>query len=478
MVVFLIILGVLCAFVTVLLIRAARFQPAAQEQVEPAATAVDEAGALAHMQAMIRVKTVSYRDKTLEDDSQFEAFVNLLPTLYPALHEALTLERVGSRGLLYRWAGKGRENPSVFMAHYDVVPAQEDAWEKPPFEGIVEKGLLWGRGTLDTKGTLLGILEAAEALVKQGFQPEQDVYLSFGGDEETRGGGTPGIVALLRSRGIKPAFVLDEGGAVVEKVFPGVSRPCAMIGIGEKGSMDVRLSAKSPGGHASTPPRHTAVGLLAKAVTRIDKAPFPFRLTPPALRMFDTLGRHASFPLRVVFANLWCFKPLLNLVCRMAGGELNALTRTTCAFTQMQGSDAPNVLPPEAFVGANLRLLGGDTVESAKARLAKTAGNQAITVEVIRGNDPSPVSLAEGEPWQRLCRGISAVWPEAIQSPYLMMAASDACHYTAISDHVYRFSAMALSSEERKLIHGHNERVPVETLYKTIRFYQQIMGMC
>lgn len=472
-----IVLGLIAAWLLVIIIRAAMFTPKTQQPVTPTEEAIDERAVTAHMQALIRCHTVSYHDKALEDAAAFEALPELLKTLYPHLHAACQQERVGTRGLLYRWAGKQADKPSVFMAHYDVVPVEEGQWQKPPFDAVIENGVLWGRGTLDTKGTLLGVLEAADALIAEGFVPAQDVYLAFGGDEEIGGGGAPGIVALLKERGITPAFVLDEGGAVVEKVFPGVTRPAALVGIGEKSSVNVSFRVTSRGGHASAPPPHTPVGVLAQAVTRVEGKPFPFHLTEPARALFDTLGRHSTFVYRLIFANLWCFAPLLNLLCKKMGGEMNALVRTTCAFTQMTGSDAPNVMPPAAMVGANLRVISGETVAGTKARLEQIIANPEITVTVEQGEDPCADSRTDGEAWTRLGNAIGQTWPEAILSPYLMVAASDSRHYTGISEHVYRFSAMALSGEERRMIHGNDERIPLEKLYRTVQFYRRVMRL-
>lgn len=475
MILLLCILAAVAIFLLVLIVRAAAFKPAAQKASPPTPVQVDEEAASTHMQALIRCKTVSFSNKSLEDPAPFEAFPALLQTLYPAIHQACPPERIGERGLLFHWKGRESARPSVFMSHYDVVPANEDQWQKPPFDAVIEDGVMWGRGTLDTKGTLLGVMEAAESLIKEGFVPAQDIYLCFGGDEEVSGGGAPGIVAELTRRGIKPAFVLDEGGAVVEGVFPGVKQPAALVGIGEKGSMNVTFHLNSQGGHASAPPPHTTVGLLAQAVTRVEAQPFPFHLTAPAKALFDTLGRHSTFVYRLIFANLWCFAPVLNLICKKSGGEMNALVRTTCAFTQMKGSDAANVMPPVASVGANLRIIGGENMQTVKARLSQIIGNENINITIDSGMDPCPESKASGEAWERLGGAIAQTWPAAILSPYLMVAASDSRHYATISDAVYRFSAMPLSGQERKLIHGNDERIPLEKLYDTVRFYIRLM---
>ena len=478
MIFWIILLALLIAFIAVLVHRTANFKPEPLEPVTLTAETVDEDKVIRDMQALIRCKTVSYRDKSLEDDAEFEKLEALLPQLFPHVFGACQLRQPTNRSLLFHWKGKSAKAPGVLMAHYDVVPVNEELWEKPAFDAILEDGVLWGRGTLDTKGTFLGVLEAADHLIAQGFVPENDLYLAFAGDEEISGFGAPAIVDWFKQQGITPAFVLDEGGAVVENVFPGVKEPCALIGIGEKGPMDVRLTLDTNGGHSSTPPPHSPVGVLAKAVHNIENHPFPFTLTAPAAQMFDILGRRSTFLYRMIFANMWCFKPVLNLFCRLSGGELNALVRTTVAFTQMQGSSASNVLPPHAWVGANLRLISGETVEKARKRLQRLCGDKRIKVDVVMGMNPSPISLTDDEPYQRLSKAIRATWTDAVVSPYLMLACSDSRHYGAISDHVYRFSAMALSKEERGMIHGNNERVPVATLVKTVAFYQRIIKSC
>ncbi len=473
-----ILLILLAAFIAVLLARAAAFKPRAEAPATASPEQVDEQKAVRDLQALIQCRTVSYRDKSLEDNTEFDKLEALLPQLFPNVCKVCAFVKPGPRSLLFHWKGKSAEKPGVLMAHYDVVPVNQDAWTHPAFDALIEDGVIWGRGTLDTKGTLLGVLEAANTMIARGFTPANDLYLAFAGDEEISGEGAPTIVRYLTEHGVKPAFVLDEGGAVVENVFPGVSQPCAVVGTGEKGPMDVKLTLKTKGGHASTPPAHTPVGVLAQAVTRVENHPFPFTLTAPAAQMFDTLGRRSTFLYRLIFANLWCFKPVLNLLCKKSGGELNALVRTTVAFTQMQGSAASNVLPPDAWVGANLRLIGNETTQSAQAYLRKVIHDDRVQIEMVHGMNPSPISRTDDEPFARLSRAIRSTWTDAIVSPYLMLACSDSRHYGAISDHVYRFSAMALSKEERGLIHANDERVPVATIVKTVAFYQRLIGMC
>ena len=473
-----IILGLAAAFLTVIFVRTVLFRP--KEGFHPSGAKVElcEEKIKADMAEMIRCKTISYRDKSLIDEAEFEKFRQLLPKLFPKVHEVCEREFVGDSGILYHWKGKSDKDSVVLMAHYDVVPVEEDQWEKPPFEGILENGVLWGRGTLDTKGTFCGIMEAAEKLLNEGFVPEHDLYFSFSGDEEIMGESCPEIVSLMEKRGIKPALVVDEGGAVVENVFPGVDGECALIGIAEKGMANIRFLAKSQGGHASMPPVHTIVGELSKAVVQVENHPFPMQFTKPVREMFDTLGRRSSFVYRMLFANLWCFQGLLDQVCKRAGGELNAMMRTTCAVTAMEGSKAYNVIPPAASVGMNLRLLGTDTTESAKAYLEKIVGNDQIQVELLEGMNPSIESDIDCEEWRRLGQAVADTWPQAVVSPYLMMACSDSRHFCRITDRIYKFSAMKLSKEERGMIHGNNERVPVETLVKTVEFYVRLIQSC
>ena len=386
---------------------------------------------------------------------------------------------MGRNGLLFTWKGRTSEAPSVLMAHYDVVPADEANWSRPPFEGLIEDGVLWGRGTLDTKCTLCCALEAAEQLLAEGFTPAHDLYFAFSGEEEIAGPSASDIVDELQRRGVEPAFVLDEGGAVVTGVFPGVDAPCALIGTSEKGQMQLFLDMKSEGGHASAPPRSTIAGRLARAVTRIEKRPAPFTLTPPAAEMFDTLGRRSIWPVRMVFANLWLFRPALDLATRLMGGELNALVRTTCAVTQMQGSPAYIVLPPVAAVGVNLRLLCGDSADKAEARIRRAVGDEAVSFRRGPWAEPSPYSETEGsEGWARLKSAVERTWPDAIVSPYLMLAGSDSRHYGRISRNVYRFGPLELSKEERGTIHGNNERVPLAKVVKCAEFYLRLIRSC
>jgi carboxypeptidase PM20D1 len=472
-----IILALFLLVIALVLIRTLRFRPLPQASVSQSPANIDSEKAANDLSEMIRCKTVSHIDGTLEDEAEFEKFEKLLPRLFPKVFSVCEYEKLSSRALLFRWKGKAKGEPVILMAHFDVVPADDAEWEKPAFSGIIENGVIWGRGTLDTKSTLLSVLSAAEARISEGFVPEQDYYFCFGGNEEIMGDGAPSIVEELGRRGIKPCMVLDEGGAIVENVFPGVSKPCALIGIGEKGSWNVALSAKANGGHSSAPSAETPVDMLAKAVCKIHDHPFKFRITKSARELFNNIARHSSFAFRMIFANLWLFSPVLNLICKKQGGELNAMLRTTVAFTMAEGSNTPNVLPSSAYVVMNVRLLEGDTKKSALERFKKLVNNASVECLDIIGSDPSTSSPSDTRGYKAIERAINESYPGVIVSPYLMIACSDSRHYLKICENVYRFSGMPLSAEERLMIHGKNEQIPVEKLADTIRFYYRLMGI-
>ena len=472
------ILGLVALFLAIILIRAACFKPKAQPAVSEETVSFDKDASIRNLQELIRCRTVSYNDPALEDDAEFEKLIALLPSLYPRVFDVCSVRQLPDRALLFRWPGKSDAAPAVMMAHYDVVPVDESKWEKPPFAAIIEDGVLWGRGTLDTKVTFNAVLTAANHLIAKGWQPENDIYFAFSGGEEVNGKGAPNIVAWFAQRGIRPALVVDEGGAVVENVFPGVKEPCGLIGIAEKGMVNVQYRTLSAGGHASAPPVNTPIRTLSKACLRVLSHPFKMHITKPAAEMFDTLGRRSTFLYRLIFANLWCFAPVLDLICRMSGGELNALVRTTVAFTQAQGSSARNVIPTEASLVSNIRLNPADTVESALAYLRRTVNDPTVEITALEGAEPSPISETGCEAWDKVAAAVAETWRGCVVAPYLMVQCSDSRHYRDLSNHVYRFSAMDLTAEERRTIHGNNERIRLETAHRAVEFYIRLMRKC
>ena len=473
-----ILLGIVVAFLAVLVIRALCFTPKPQRKIDESPVAFDQASAVSALQKLVQCKTISYNDPALEDEAEFQKLIDLLPTLYPKVFEVCSFQQLPGRGLLLCWKGKKQDAPAVLMAHYDVVPVQEEMWDKPPFAGIIEDGVLWGRGTLDTKVTLNGALFAANTLLEQGFTPENDIYFAFSGGEEVNGPGAKNIVDWFVANQITPAIVVDEGGAVVENVFPGVKVPCGMVGIAEKGMMNVRYTVHSSGGHASAPLPKTPITTLAKACRSVVEHPFKMKLTKPAAEMFDTLARESTFLYKLIFANLWCFKPVLDMICKGSGGDMNALVRTTTAFTQAEGSNARNVIPTEASLVSNMRLNPADTVASATEYLQKTVNDPDVKIEVLESFEPSPISETGCESWNKVAAAVAETWKGCVVSPYLMVQCSDSRHYGKLSNHVYRFSAMDLTNEERKTIHGNNERIRLDCLHRSVEFFIRILKKC
>ena len=473
-----VILVLIALFVVVVAVRTLRFTPKAQPVLTEEQFDFDKDAAVDALAQLVRCKTISYNDHALEDDAEFEKLYALLPGLYPEVFKTCEPISIPDRAILLRWPGKTPGDPTVLMAHYDVVPVNEENWEKPPFAAIIEDGVLWGRGTLDTKVTFNAILSAADYLIARGYQPETDMYLAFSGGEEVNGLGAPNIVRYFMDNGIQPALVVDEGGAVVENVFPGVKEPCGLIGIAEKGMMNAQFRTRSAGGHASAPKPHTPVGILAAACKKVEDHPFKAHIEGPASQMFDNLGRHSSLLYRIIFANMWCFGWVIDLLGRLSGGEMNALVRTTVAFTQMEGSSARNVIPPEAKMVANMRLNPHDTVSSALDYLKKTVNDPNVEITALESFEPSPISETGCAAWDKVASAVANTWHGCIVAPYLMVQCSDSRHYGKLSNHVYRFSAMDLSAEERATIHGNNERIRLETVGKAIEFYIRLMKLC
>lgn len=465
----------LLVLIAVILARTLMFTPPKTEEKSFEDVEQDREASVRNLAALIQCKTVSYEDSSLEDDAEFEKLIGLLPELYPNVWKTCPLRRFDGRGLLFHWQGRTPGEAAVLMAHYDVVPVEEENWRKPAFEAIVEDGVMWGRGTLDTKVTFNGILSGAENLIRQGFRPEHDVYFAFSGGEEVNGPGAENIVRYFRDNSVELRLVLDEGGAVVEDVFPGVKGPCALIGIAEKGLMNLEFSISGSGGHASAPAPHTPVGRLSMACARVEAHPFKMHFTKPVLEMFDTLGRHSSFLYRMIFANLWAFGWVLNLLTKKTGGELNALVRTTVAFTQMKGSKAPNVIPPTASMVANFRLNPADSVQSAVDYVKRVIGSEDIQLKNLHSMEPSRISRTDCEGWEIVSNAVAGTWKGCLVSPYLMVQCSDSRHYGAISDKVYRFSAMDMTAEERHSIHGNDERIRLECIPRAVEFFMRVM---
>ena len=455
--------------------RVARFRPP-EEVADPAdLDGLDAEAAAGRLAELVRIPTISSREPDEVDTAAFERFRERLVELYPATHAALGREVLGDGALLYRWRSGTDLPPMVLMAHYDVVPVAGQEWSRDPFSGLIEDGVVHGRGAIDDKGALVAILEAVESLVAAGFSPARDVYLSFGNDEEVAGVGARLAVQALTARGVRPWAVLDEGGAVVSGVFPGVPGPTAVVGLAEKGLLDVELITTDAGGHASAPVRGGAPARLARAILRIEADPFPARLHDVVLGMVDALGRHAPVGYRALFAHAEYLRPAIAVVLSRASREANALVRTTVAITRLEGSRAANVLATRALAHANVRIALGHTVQSTVDRLRRVIDDPSVELRVVSGNDPSPVSRADNEAFALVSAAVRSVYPDAAVAPYVMVQASDARHFSQVCDSVYRFMPFDLSTEELAALHAADERISVAALYRGAGFYRYLL---
>ncbi|WP_341925579.1 M20/M25/M40 family metallo-hydrolase [Nocardioides psychrotolerans] len=429
--------------------------------------------AVAKLQALVRIPTVSDRDPGLVDTAAFDLFLEELARQFPVLHERLELTRVDTHGLLFRWPGASSARPVVLMAHLDVVPV-EGTWQHPAFSGEVVDGVIWGRGTLDDKGSLVAICEAVESLLERDVVPAQDVWLSFGCNEEVSGSSAVLAVEELRRRGVEPWFVLDEGGAIASEAFPGVKAPIGVIGLTEKGVTSVELRVEGRGGHASTPSRMGPTARLARAIVRLDRSPMAPRTPSPTVELFRRMAPHGPLPLRPVFANAARLKPLLTRALLAAGPEPGAMTRTTFAVTTLSGSPALNVIAATAKAGVNIRIMVGDTVNDVLDHVRSVVADDQVHIDVVERNEPSPVSPMD-DAFELLEATIGEVFPDAVPSPYVMMAATDSRFFTEICERVYRFAPFRMTKAQREAIHSFDEHLGVEAFLDGVRWYELLI---
>jgi len=476
------VLGLAAALVAIIAVRTATFRAPAGFDADGVALAepvqVDTDRAARRLGEAVRIRTVSHQDPAENDIAEWDRLHGWLRDTYPAAHAATRLDVVGGHTLLYTWPGSdaGRK-PIVLMAHHDVVPVTtgtEGDWRHPPFDGVVADGAVWGRGTVDNKGSLVAIFEALEALATSGFEPAASVIVLSGHDEEVGGTGAAAAAALLTSRGVQAEFVLDEGLAVVAD-FPLLGRPVALIGIAEKGYATLRITAPAKGGHSSAPPPETGVETLAEAVLAITGQPFPLRFDGPAADMVRALAPEAGLGVRVAVANTWLFEPLLvRQIGATAAGA--ASLHTTIAPTMLKGSPKENVLPQDATAWINYRIAPGQTSEDVMER-ARTA-TRGLAVEmgwVNPPSEPSPVSSTSSLGWQWIAASAAAAgdWPVA---PGLVTATTDSRHLTSVSADVYRFQPIVASVREFEMIHGTNEHMTLENLGRLTSFYARLVA--
>lgn len=475
-----IIVGAAAVLLAVLVYRAETvFQ---DRQVEPAGgfepVDIDHLSALDHFSNALKIPTISFDERGNFDAGAFLAFHAFLEDAYPLVHQYTERTVINDYSLVYRLPGSDPSlEPVLFMSHIDVVPVEEstvDEWTYPPFDGNIVDGIIWGRGTIDVKLGVVSLMEAMELLLSKNTRPERDIYLAFGHDEEVGGrDGAARVAEYFNQRGVRFDFVLDEGGAVTEGLINVVAQPVAVIGVVEKGYVNLVLTAQTPGGHSSSPPLQSGLGILSRAIVRIEDKPFPASLDH-FNRNFDYLGAYTPFVTRLLMANQWLFSPLIKRQLLADAGTAAAL-RTTAAATMMSGSPKANILPTSARAVVNFRILPGETAAGVRQRVVDLIDDQRITVTAEYANDPSPVSPVDSRGFELIAATLRGMDPQVLVAPYLVQGGTDAKYFYPLSDHVYRFLMFRATPQSLRYAHGIDEQVPVEDYLQAIRFYYHLL---
>lgn len=405
---------------------------------------------------------------------KYRGFHKVLEELFPLVYQHLEKTELDGN-LLYYWKGKSSEKPILLMSHQDVVPA-EGIWIHEPFSGDIADGKVWGRGTADTKCTVMAFFEAVEQLLKEGVVPPTDVYLASSCTEEWAGDGAPKIVAELQRRGVKLFLLCDEGGAIITNPIGGVPGNFAMVGVFEKGKADVKFIAKSTGGHASAPGKATPIARLAAFVDHVEKrSPFQKKLLPEVAAMFSTLAPYASFGMRLFLGNLWLFAPLLKVILPKVSAQAGAMLKTTIAFTMQSGSDAYNVIPQEATLGANMRFIPHQGEKESLKIMEELAGKYGLEMEVVHSNDYSKPVDIHGNGYHLIEKVIEQTFPGLASSPYVMTGATDAQFYQPVCDNCIRFAPVIYGPEQMRGMHGLNENIEYDCLPGAVQFYRNLI---
>lgn len=471
------VLLLLAALLIVLLVRTASMKPTPALHAEP--PRVDPARARSYakkLSAMVRQETVSSRFDP--DRSKFERFQVSLPSLFPKVFAACEVAHPGA-GLVLRLPGRGAsgKEPILLMSHHDVVAAPEQGWEHPPFSGDIDaEGRVWGRGTADTKGSLMCELQALEELLEAGWQPGADVYITSSCTEEWSGDSAPAIVAYLKERHVHLGMLVDEGGMILKEPIAGVKGRYCVVGVLEKGYGDVKFIARGKGGHASAPGRNTPLPRLGAFMNDVEKhSPFRVEITPAVREMFSRMAPNMSFPMKLVFANLWLFGPLVKKLMPTISPAGAAMMQTTCAFTTAKGSDGLNVLPSEAYVTANLRFIHHQPNEESLALLRKRAEKHGLEMEVLYQDHPCKPVDYQGAPFKLLEKVAGEIYPGYGVVPYVMTGGTDAKYYGDVCDDALRFAPIEIDAQQYASIHGVNENLYAAALPPAVDFYKTLL---
>ena len=442
------------------------------------ASVLPTAEVIRKLQDAITFKTISNNNESDTDWKEFERFESYLATAFPLCEKNLKQTSTSPHNLIYRFEGLDTSlQPGLLTAHQDVVGANPSEWKHPPFAGDFHEGYIWGRGSFDCKLQLIAILESFETLLKQNRKPQRTWYAAFGCDEEVNAGtkGATCIAQQFKQMGLTFSLVLDEGGVVSEQYIQGINNPIAVVGVAEKGYLDVELSCSRSAGHSSTPEFPTALGKISQAVTKIENHRHPKNITKPVEQMLLNIGKEAPFWHSFLFLNLWLTKPLLVAVFSKSP-TLNAVLRTTSVPTMVQASDKSNVIAQQASCTVNSRLLQGDDEKSVVKWLRHTIQDKEVAIQVKKYSQPSKESPTTGKAFESLRATIKEVFPEAIVTSYLMLGATDARKYEGLSEYIYRFTPAQMDKTEIQRMHGPDERISSENLQKSICFFLSLLN--
>jgi carboxypeptidase PM20D1 len=476
----LILLSILLLLAAVLLFNTFSFH-SKQIKIEAVPLYQTDDAIIQRLSQAIQFKTISYQDSGKMDTGQFNGLHRFLQQSFPLIDSLLTLEKINTYSLLYKWQGSNPSlKPILLMAHQDVVPVDPltlPGWAHPPFEGVVKDGFVFGRGALDIKSGITGEMEAVEYLLREGFKPQRTIYLAYGHDEEI--GGRQGALQIanhLQQQNVELEYVLDEGGSIISGIVPGVEKPVAIIGIAEKGYVSLELTVEEEGGHSSMPPKQSAIGILSAAITKLETHPFPTQMNGVGSVLFDYVGPEMDFGMRLVFANRWLFGPVIESQLDKKNST-RASMHTTTAATIFNSGEKENVLPIKAKAVVNFRIMPGDSSQGVIAYVKKVMNDERIKIKhtAQEPDEPSGVSDLNSEAFKRIHQTTAQIFPDVLVAPYLVLGATDSKHYKNLTKNIFRFEPTRLDDADLKRIHGTDERISIESYKETISFYIQLI---
>lgn len=468
--------------VAILLVRTFMFVPKYETKatsLERQNAQIDEDKAISDLSEAIKYKTVYDYDNSKVDTNAFLQMHSFIDKSFPNLTRSLEKQVINKYSLLYKWQGQEDDDAIVLMAHMDVVGGEtgsESDWDYPMFSGQVTDDYIYGRGTLDIKGQLIGILESIDQLVKEGYVPKKTIYIAIGHDEELGGNeGNKVIAEKLKEQGVKVDMVLDEGGYIVKGVVPKVDLPVALVGIEEKGYVSLKLTAQGKGGHSSMPDKEMAINDIASALDKLKDSPFDAKIDGPTKEFLNNVEPKMPFISRLAISNQWLFKPIiLNMLSNSPSS--NAIIRTTIAPTIISGGVKDNVIPQTCEAIINFRIFPGETVDSVREKVEEYLKNENVKVDIVGSSwNPSKASNSNSDEYKEVEQVVNTIFPDALVSPYLVVGCTDSRYYQDICDEIFRFTPVVLEKEDLNRLHGVNERISKKGYIDMIQYYYQLV---